>query len=282
MVRNIMNQVHQKKETRFGFGKNWAQFLTNLTEERIKIAEESLKKGLNVQNLSGKTFLDIGSGSGLFSLAARRLGAAVHSFDYDHDSVECTRSLKARFFPHDDQWIVEQGSILDKDYLKKLGCFDIVYSWGVLHHTGHMYEAFENVVSLLNDHGKLFISIYNDQGRSSQRWLSIKKLYNESNFVMKWILVLYTLIRQWIRTFVMDVIKKGNPFKSWQVYAKNRGMSPFYDLIDWVGGYPFEVAKPEDVFNFFQNKGLTLIYMTTCAGGIGCNEFGFVKKREIL
>lgn len=272
-----MSIASTKKETRFGFGKNWGQFLTTLNEDRIRIAEESLQKGLGVTDLQGVSFLDIGSGSGIFSLAARRLGAKVRSFDYDSDSVACTQSLKDKFFPNDKNWIVEQGSILDEHYLKSLGAFDIVYSWGVLHHTGAMYKAFENVIDLVKPQGRLFISIYNDQGRASRRWTRIKKLYNESNVFVRIILAFYTLLRQWTKTFVIDFLRSFNPLKSWNAYARNRGMSPFYDLIDWVGGYPFEVAKPEEVFGFFHQRGFALNVMTTCAGGIGCNEFGFIR-----
>src|SRR5438093_190589 len=126
----------EKKELRFEFGKNWAAFLPTLNEERIRIAEGSLKRALQVEDLQGKTFIDIGCGSGLFSLAAVRLGASVHSFDYDAHSVACTAELKRSHFPDHPNWTVEQGSILDQEYIGKLGAFDVVYSWGVLHHTG--------------------------------------------------------------------------------------------------------------------------------------------------
>src|SRR5229473_3051952 len=115
---------------RFAFGENWARFLALLDDQRIKDAEESLQSKLGVENLAGKSFLDVGSGSGLFSLAARRLGARVHSFDYDPRSVACTGELKRRYFPDDGRWVVETGSALDADYLRSIGKFDIVYSWG--------------------------------------------------------------------------------------------------------------------------------------------------------
>src|SRR5262249_43922399 len=129
--------------------------------------------------LAGRNFLDVGSGSGLFSLAAMSLGAAkVHSFDYDPHSVACARELRRRFFPDSSQWTVEQGSALDGDYLTRLGQWDIVYSWGVLHHTGDMWNAFRNVRGLVRPRGRLFISIYNDQGDRSRRWTTVKAIYN--------------------------------------------------------------------------------------------------------
>lgn len=133
---------------RFAFGQNWSNFLRTLDDERILEAERSLKQMLEVESLRDKRFVDVGSGSGLFSLAARRLGASVHSFDYDPQSVACTSELKRRFFPGDPQWTVEEGSVLDDDYLASLGRFDVVYSWGVLHHTGAMWKALENVTHL--------------------------------------------------------------------------------------------------------------------------------------
>src|SRR5262245_10622183 len=114
---------------RFEFGENWSQFLSTIDQGRIQEAEMSLKALLEVDCLSGKSFLDIGSGSGLFSLAARRLGARVHSFDFDPKSVSCTRELKKNYFPDDESWEIEQGSALDRDYVGSLGQFDIVYSW---------------------------------------------------------------------------------------------------------------------------------------------------------
>jgi 2-polyprenyl-3-methyl-5-hydroxy-6-metoxy-1,4-benzoquinol methylase len=267
-------EVSQGK--RFEFGANWARFLNLLNDERIRMAEESLKRMLQVEDLKGKSFIDIGSGSGLFSLAAKRLGARVHSFDYDTQSVACTAELKKRYFPDDAGWLVEEGSALKKDYLKSLGKFDIVYSWGVLHHTGAMMQALENIAPLVNDSGCLFIAIYNDQGRSSQAWLRVKMAYNRLPAFLRWLVLYPIFLRLWGPTTVRDILS-GKPFDTWRKYAVNsaRGMSPWRDVVDWVGGLPFEVAKPEEVFDFYSERGFNLSKLKTCAGGLGCNEFVF-------
>lgn len=263
-------------ENRFEFGENWKEFLENLSEERIKEAERSLKEWLNIEDLSGKSFLDIGSGSGLFSLAARNMGAKVFSFDYDKNSVGCTRYLKNTFYENDDNWIVERGDILNNKYLTKFDKYDIVYSWGVLHHTGNMYQALENASNLVSDNGILFISIYNDQGQASKMWKAVKKIYNRCPKALRGFVVVPCFIRLWGPTTVKDILK-GKPFNTWRTYIKQRGMSPKYDVIDWVGGYPFEVAKPEEIFNFFHNKGYSLEKLYTAGGGHACNQYVFKK-----
>lgn len=270
---------HEQEITRgerFEFGKNWTSFLNVLDDERIHEAEASLKNMLNVQDLQGKKFLDIGSGSGLFSLAARRLGATVYSFDYDPQSVACTQELKRRYFPEDPDWNIEKGSVLDAAYLNQLGEFDIIYSWGVLHHTGAMWDALNNVSALVSKGGKLFIAIYNNQGGASKRWTMLKRMYNRHR-LLRIPLAVYTLVRQWTLTFIKD-LARGNPLKSWNNYKTSRGMSAWHDLVDWIGGYPFEVAKPEEIFDFFRERGFELKRLKTMAGGIGCNEYVFEKS----
>lgn len=276
-MNNFKSQIQQG--TRFEFGANWKRFLSVLDEDRIYEAEDSLKRMLEVEDLRGKKFLDIGSGSGLFSLAARRLGAQVHSFDYDPQSVSCSKELKRRYFPSDADWVIEEGSVLDAGYLRRLGQFDVVYSWGVLHHTGIMWEALANVAPLVSDGGTLFVSIYNDQGGPTKRWSMLKRWYNRCP-LLRTPLAIYTLIRQWTLTVLKDLLQ-GNPLKSWHKYKKSRGMSAWHDVVDWIGGYPFEVAKPEDVFHFYRDLGFVLQRLKTCAGGLGCNEFVFRKFRFV-
>ena len=162
-------------EDRFAFGRNWRHFLQALDRSQIEEAETSLRTMLDEDCLRDKRFLDIGSGSGLFSLAARRLGACVHSFDYDPESVACTTELKQCYFPDDPLWQIEQGSAIDATYMSRLGQFDIVYAWGVLHHTGAMWLGIDLAAKRVTMGGRLYISIYNDQGTWLRIWWLIKK-----------------------------------------------------------------------------------------------------------
>lgn len=262
---------------RFKFGKNWKQFLTTLNEERIHKAEDSLKTYLNLKTLKNKKFLDVGCGSGLFSLAAKKLEAEVYSFDYDQQSVECTKFLKNKFFAKDQSWIIEQGSVLDPEYLEKFKDVDIVYSWGVLHHTGDMKQAFKNILSLPKVGGFLFISIYNDQGPISTFWKWLKKTYVSSGKLTQLFLTSYVFLVCWGPIIIKDTLKSFNPLKTWKAYSKNRGMSAWHDIVDWAGGYPFEVGKPEEIFDFFKTNNYELQKMTTRGGKLGCNEFLFKR-----
>ncbi|HEV8192745.1 MAG TPA: class I SAM-dependent methyltransferase [Ktedonobacterales bacterium] len=260
---------------RFEFGSNWKRFLAGLTQDQIAEAGESLRCGLGMQSLGGQSFLDVGSGSGLFSLAAVWLGATVRSFDYDPESVRCTATLKRRYGVDDSTWRVDQGSVLDRSYVASLGTFDVVYSWGVLHHTGAMWEALENVLIPVAPHGTLFIAIYNDQGRASQMWLRIKRLYNSLPAALRFLVIGPVMVRLWGPKLILGALR-GTPLRAWREYgADARGMSPWRDVIDWVGGYPFEVAKPEEVFAFCHRRGFTLEKLKTHAGHIGCNEYVF-------
>lgn len=266
----------------FAFGDNWRQFLEVLDEDRIAAAEKSLQEMLEQSSLEGASFLDIGSGSGLFSLAARRLGARVHSLDVDRESVACTRELKKRFYPDDDNWRVEKASVLDRGHMQQLGEFDVVYSWGVLHHTGSMWEALDNAAVPVADGGLLWVAIYNDQGMKSRIWRKVKRLYNRLPSWSRPLLVF--TVGTWLEARALPgrLLRKKHPFP-WLAQgegdARTQAMSRWRDLVDWVGGYPFEVARPEEIFDFFRERGFVLQRLRTDSGH-GNNEFVFRRTGD--
>jgi 2-polyprenyl-6-hydroxyphenyl methylase/3-demethylubiquinone-9 3-methyltransferase len=273
------------KGERFKFGENWTRFLSTLNDRRIELAVQSLQRMLEVEDLRGRSFLDIGSGSGLFSLAARKLGARVFSFDFDPASVACTTELRRRYFAGDPEWTIEHGSALDPEYVKSLGKFDIVYSWGVLHHTGQMWLGLENAAFPVRDGGKLFIAIYGDTGTEAQRWVYKKRLYNKLPSFLQPAYALLLTIPGEIKTFARYLLT-GKPFayiETWTNYAEVgasdsvRGMSRWHDIVDWVGGYPYEYAKVEEILDFYRKRGFNLIRLVS--GGLGCNEFVFSRDR---
>ncbi|MDP9867913.1 MULTISPECIES: class I SAM-dependent methyltransferase [Streptosporangium] len=260
-----------RRGDRFAFGRNWNSFVDLVDEGRIHSAAASLRTALGVEDLGGRTFLDVGCGSGLFSLAAHRLGARVHSFDFDAEAVRSALRLRRAFAP-DAAWTIEQGSILDDGYRARLGTYDLVYAWGVLHHTGAMWRAFDAAVELVAPGGLLYVALYNDQGRQSRMWTAVKRRYNRSGAVVRGALVVGSsayVYRAWPLFAVRRLLTGG----SRPAAARARGMSRRHDMLDWVGGYPFEVSRPEQVIARAHAHDLSLLHLKTCGGGLGCNEY---------
>lgn len=258
---------------RFGFGRNWSRFLEQLDEQRIADAEASLRAMLGVADLRDRTYLDIGCGSGLFSLAARRLGAEVRSFDFDMQSVACTAELRRRYFPEDTAWHIEPGSVLDPEFMAGLGTHDVVYSWGVLHHTGAMYIAIEHALARVAANGQLFIAIYADQGWKSHAWWFVKFLYNR---LPAWLRPAYEFtVSAVVRVLV--IIKYTLKLRPMVAIAplfgdrRERGMSARRDRTDWIGGFPYEFATLETLIAYLQARGFT-IGTTRESTSLGCHE----------
>src|SRR3954447_1105250 len=273
-------EVHQG--LRFEFGKNWQRFLKTLTDERVVLAEQSLIDCLGLPRLDGLRFLDIGSGSGLFSYAARRLGATVTSFDYDPASVACTAELRRRYFPGDTHWTVLRGSVLDREFLAGLGPADIVYSWGVLHHTGAMQAAFANAKTLVPVGGQLFIAIYNDLGDITDRWWRIKQRYNALPQSLRLPFAVSIIAASESRILAGHLRQRNlaGYIKTWTEYQKIsvRGMNRWHDWIDWIGGFPYERASIDATVDAFAGDGFRLTKLVDRSTGYGCNEFVFRRE----
>jgi 2-polyprenyl-3-methyl-5-hydroxy-6-metoxy-1,4-benzoquinol methylase len=267
---------HEDPDLRFAFGRNWRSFLTTLDEHRIDEARRRLCESLGRDDLRGLRALDIGSGSGLSSLVMHMLGADVVAFDYDADSVACTEELRRRYAPDATNWQIMQGSALDPAFMAGLGQFDLVYSWGVLHHTGAMWPAIDLATMRVVPQGTLLLALYNDQGWLSRIWHTVKRLYC-SNTLGRWLVgaIFYPLFATY--ALWQDLRHFHKPGTHARNYVRKRGMSLFHDWRDWLGGYPFEVAQPEEVVSKLAANGFEL-QSQTLTQGLGCNEFVFAKN----
>jgi 2-polyprenyl-6-hydroxyphenyl methylase/3-demethylubiquinone-9 3-methyltransferase len=257
------------EEVTFSFGRNWTNFLGTVGVEEVERAEADIVEWLGPGAVRGKDVIDIGSGSGIHSLVFNRLGARrVHSFDYDPFSVEATKKLwTMRGEP--EEWSVEHGSILDQEYLDSLGHFDIVYSWGVLHHTGEMWEAIRNCFGLVRKDGVVWIALY-QKGPRYAADLALKRKYNSSSDFGKRLMV----YRRILRIMLSRARHFKNPF-TWNEKSP-RGMNRYHDLVDWLGGLPYEVASEDEVVKVAAESNLILERIKVVDEG-GCSIYVFRK-----
>jgi SAM-dependent methyltransferase len=261
------------EELRFGFGKNWAEFIEkNLSDKIVQDSIDHMKGFMRRADLSGMRILDIGCGSGIHSLAMKRLGASeVVAFDYDINSVNTSKKVR-EWSGLRDGWHIEQGSVLDQAYMQSLGKFDLVYSWGVLHHTGSMWEAIANAGIPLREDSEFYIALYSSDNYvdpSPDEWIRIKKKYNYANPVQKKLMELHHLYEYVIKS-------ERAAGRSWIEAIRNygtRGMDVFADVKDWLGGYPMEFSGLVETRAFCKEKfGLDLV---NSLNGEGCTEYLF-------
>ncbi|WP_165830740.1 class I SAM-dependent methyltransferase [Phenylobacterium soli] len=263
-------------ESHFAFGENWKSFLGTLDDERITQAEAGLRRLFPGGELKGKTFLDIGSGSGLSSLAALKLGVkSLVATDIDRHSVEATAGLLSRLAPG-GPWAAEERSVFD--LAPSDGRFDVVYSWGVLHHTGDMWRAVETAASMVKPGGLFAVALYRKTGMCGF-WKIEKRFYSRAP---RWA---QTPIR-WAymsARFVTDFIRFKPIIRTIRNYRSQRGMSWSHDAHDWLGGYPYESAAPPVIRERISAMGFSLEREFLRPAGLGlwgsgCDEFVFRKR----
>jgi cyclopropane fatty-acyl-phospholipid synthase-like methyltransferase len=252
----------------FNFGRNWRNFSARALDQRsLAEAEQSLQDLLQTERLTGCTLLDLGCGSGLFSIVAARLGAQVTAADVDPMYLQVTENNIRRLDKTGLVTRLVQLSALDRPTMQALGTFDIVYAWGVLHHTGNMWQAIENTLALTEPQGRLVLSIYNKHF-SSPLWKVIKRVYvSVPRFAQRLMAVFFAgviLAAKWLVT-------RRNPLK------KERGMHFWYDVVDWIGGYPYEYATAEEIIRFVTARGFEVQRICRANVPTGCNEFVFQK-----
>jgi 2-polyprenyl-3-methyl-5-hydroxy-6-metoxy-1,4-benzoquinol methylase len=255
----------------FDFGLNWQAFSDKHVDvERLVYAKNSIKTLLLCDNLRNTTVLDVGCGSGLFSIAASQLGATtVMGIDINPRCIAVAEQNRGRLRPG-GSIVFQQASALDSASLASLGEFDLVYAWGSLHHTGSMWAAIHNAARCVAPQGTLVLAIYNKH-ITSPAWTFIKWLYNQ----------LPTLGQQLMAILLAGIIyvakllvTRRNPLE------KERGMNFWYDVIDWIGGYPYEYATPQEVETFMRSRGLVLQRCIKAQVPTGCNEFVFVRSAK--
>lgn len=270
-----MNSLEKEKEEelRFLFGKNWNNFIQfHFSEERVNISKKNLLAFLEVGDLANWDVLDIGSGSGLHSLAMVKAGAkTVTSFDYDEQSYSTTSYLAKKF--GSNNWTVRQGSVLDSNFMSSLPSYQLVYSWGVLHHTGNVWKALENASEKVKSNGLFFIALYSKDALAEEPeyWLNIKKRYNKGSGLTKRLLELWYIVK-----FELGY----NPFaffsflNKYRTYKTQRGMNKLVDIRDWLGGWPMEFVGDKDAVFYLEKRGFELVKMKT---GEANTEFLFRK-----
>ncbi len=267
---NIESSKLSNENISFSFGGNWEKFLTSVDEFTVSHVISSFKKFTRFDKIDNHTFLDIGCGSGINSLMAHTLGAKkIVSIDVDPNCIACTEELRQHFAHDAENWEIVQGPVLDRDFLSSLGFFSYVYSWGVLHHTGDMWSAIDNVVRCVEPGGNLHLALYNEH-KNSKKWLKIKRICN------KYPKTLFPMMKIFYELYVYGSLlsRFKSPVSYNRKFREKRGMEFRRDVEDWLGGLPYEYCRPDRLIDYVVDSGFVLLRFRM-AKSIGCNEFLF-------
>ncbi|MBI1649844.1 class I SAM-dependent methyltransferase [Hyphomicrobium sulfonivorans] len=252
-----------RDEVRFQFGQNWKDFSKTVDDKALQAAIDGLRRLLPDHcDPIGKTFLDVGSGSGLHSVAAARLGfVSVTATDYDYNSVQTTKENACRFGVKVN---VSRDDILNT---KLSGQFDVVYSWGVLHHTGDMRTAVATAAGMVKPGGAFIMALYL-KTQFCGMWKILKRTYSAGGKFRQ---------KAMAETYVKLLQARGL-----DKAVRARGMDFRHDAIDWLGGYPYESATPEEAVALVGPEFLlTKSFNTIPARGLfgtGCAEYTFIRR----
>lgn len=252
-----MSESAKRSGVSFSFGENWERFLSDLHPQAVAAMTRYFSDWLPA-GLQGKSLLDLGSGSGLSSLVAQQMGATVTSVDIDPASVRANRRLR-ELAGNPEGWRIVEGSILDESLVRSLGTFDVVLSWGVLHHTGDMWAALGRAVRLVGPDGLLWIALYT-RTRKSPRSRRLKRYYNATPDPLK---RLFRVAYAAPKLIKMALRRDFSPIRR---YHEERGMDWWRDLEDWLGGLPYEVASPGEVHTFLRPRGFVLERIESAEG----------------
>jgi 2-polyprenyl-6-hydroxyphenyl methylase/3-demethylubiquinone-9 3-methyltransferase len=261
-------------QARYDFGRNWSELAARFEEEHVERAMADLRR--LVGDVDGRTFLDVGCGSGLHAVAALRLGARrVEAVDYDPQCVATAGEVLARFAPP-GTWTVQRADALDPATLPE-GPFDIVYSWGVLHHTGDMWTAIRNAASRVAPGGRLALALY-VRTPLCGAWTVEKRIYSRQHWLRP--VVKYPFAGALLAS---RAIRNRDAISYVRDYRKARGMEFMVDVDDWLGGYPYESVEAEVLEAGVTRLGFRLrerfnVRPRVGLFGTGCGEWRFERQ----